>query len=1212
MVQILFFLKSPSWVGPRGRILCFRSTPRARILEQWRKLTIFARLELNQRLFIAMNSPSRAFSRHFFSPAVSFRILRFFLRSPAHRHGRRRHPSSSAMIPGAHRLSTFLFLVAFFAGSGVGVFVSACHPDERTALLELKNGFSSSSLSAAKLETWQAGTDCCRWGGVRCDRYNVISLDLSHQLISGKIDSSLFNLTSLRVLNLAYNLFDEVPIPVSGWEKFANLTYLNLSNSGFTGQVPAGISSLKKLISLDLSSFYGSDGISLSLELRNPDLGALLRELGGLKVLYLDGVNISAKGEEWCGALARSTPGLRELSLVACSLSGSIDSSLSKLQSLSVIRLGQNGFSSSFPDFFLNFIFLSELRLGSCGLKGLFPRDIFQLKNLTVLDVAYNPMLSGSLPDFANDSTLEILMLSHTNFSGNLPKTIGNLKNLSKLHLSSCRFSGQIPPSVGNLSKLMYLDLASNNFTGPIPYFHSSLAIVEIILGQNRLSGSIPNSDNGKTGPQYLRKIDLQNNSLTGPIPAYLFELPALQILFLGQNQLSGQLPEFSNVSSLLNDVDLSNNTLQGKIPSSLFQLSGLTFLSLASNNFSGLFRMDSISHLKNLSYLDLSNSGLSVVGGDDGSSFSSLHRLSTLRLVACNLTKVPDFLRYQDQMDTLDLSVNCISGNVPAWIWRIGSGNLRYLNLSHNMLSHIEGASSTSPTSGSMVLDLHSNNLEGSIPLPPPNTIVLDYSNNNFTSSIPTNFSLYLNFTVFLSLSKNMLTGEVPPSLCNATNLFVLDLSNNFFTGPIPPCLLEDGMSCHVLNLGGNLLKGSIPRKISGKCVLRTINFNGNQLEGQLPPSLSNCQALEVLDLGNNNLSDTFPDWLGDISSLRIFVLRSNKFYGEIAGKSYNFPMLQIFDVSSNNFSGQLPAEFISNFKAMSRSNKEAVQSAVGFKCLLVTSCYYLDRMTMTIKGVEIMFLKILTIFTSIDFSNNNFSGDIPAVIGHLDALHVLNLSQNTLTGHIPWQIGNLKQLESLDLSKNYLSGEIPLDLANLTFLSFLNLSYNNLVGNVPRGTQLSTFSYTSYQGNKGLCGYPLPNQCSKPSTDPPAESRNPVERSEFELNWEFIFAGIGFGGAVAMLMGTLMVWEEGRRWHENCVDNIILAILAVFSGIWYSCGDGRVSDIEGMEDNEEMDDAGKRKFCVFCTKLEFCEGRMIIHHVDCECRLVEFIKHM
>jgi Leucine-rich repeat (LRR) protein len=117
-----------------------------------------------------------------------------------------------------------------------------------------------------------------------------------------------------------------------------------------------------------------------------------------------------------------------------------------------------------------------------------------------------------------------------------------------------------------------------------------------------------------------------------------------------------------------------------------------------------------------------------------------------------------------------------------------------------------------------------------------------------------------------------------------------------------------------------------------------------------------------------------------------------------------------------------------------------------------IVGGYYYQDTITVTMKGLELELVKILTIFTTIDFSCNGFDGPIPEEIEELKALYTLNLSHNAFTGQIPSSLGKLSILESLDLSSNELSGKIHVQLANgLIFLLVLNLSFNHLVGQIP-----------------------------------------------------------------------------------------------------------------------------------------------------------------
>lgn len=87
----------------------------------------------------------------------------------------------------------------------------------------------------------------------------------------------------------------------------------------------------------------------------------------------------------------------------------------------------------------------------------------------------------------------------------------------------------------------------------------------------------------------------------------------------------------------------------------------------------------------------------------------------------------------------------------------------------------------------------------------------------------------------------------------------------------------------------------------------------------------------------------------------------------------------------------------------------------------------------------------------SSINLSQNQLSGYIPAEIGNLSYLSYLDLSNNALTGNIPSELGSLSNLKTLILSFNQLTGDIPASLGNLSKLTLLYLSENQLSGSVP-----------------------------------------------------------------------------------------------------------------------------------------------------------------
>ncbi|XP_040947364.1 receptor-like protein 7 [Gossypium hirsutum] len=1107
------------------------------------------------------------------------------------------------------RISGLFWLLLY---SFVAVLVSGeCQSHQQELLLGL--GKTLNSSLSAKMRNWNQSTDCCYWGGINCDQSGrVIILDLSNQLISGTIDnsSSLFNLQHLQQLNLAYNTLS-FSFPC-GFDKLSNLSYLNLSNAGFTGQVPAEISRLTNLITLDLSvNLFLRDGRPLKLE--KPNLKMLVENLTRLRSLHLDGVKISARGNEWCKWLSSLT-NLEELSMSNCNLSGPIEDSLRKLKNLSIIHLDRNNLSAVVPAFLAHLPNLTSLRLSSCGLHGQFPREILQVRMLQSLDVLDNEKLQGSLPEFHHNGSLQNLVLSGTNFSGSLPQSIDKLVNLTRLDLSSCNFSGAIPSSVSNLQQLVYLDLSSNNFTGQIPCFDLSKNLAHVDLSYNKLSGKIE-SFKWEDLPN-LTHIDLRHNSLNGNIPSSLLALPSPKRVLLSNNQFDGEVTGVPKVrESLLDTLDLSYNQLQGPIPAYVFELSRLSVLVLSSNNFNGTIWPRDIRKLVNLTYLDLSHNNLSVIATESYSVLSSFPKITTLKLASCKLNVFPD-LKNQSRLTYLDLSQNQISGEVPNWIWSV-SDDLLHLNFSFNQLEGLQKPYQIVPNLS--VLDLRFNRLTGHIPTLPLSASYLDFSGNNFTSSLPSNIGNNLSYTIFFSVSSNGLTGAIPKSICEAVNLRVLDLSNNSLSGAIPKCLIGQMDLLGVLNLRGNNLSGQIPNAFSRKCSIETLDVNGNELTGKIPISLGRCRKLEVLNLGNNHINDTYPCHLKNITSLRILVLRSNKFHGGIGcpADKRPWPKLQIVDFAHNSFNGKLPNKFVARWKAMEVYDDEAQLNVkhLRFEALRWTGIYCLDGITVTNKGLQMELVKILTIFTSIDLACNNLEGPIPEVIGKFNALYVLNLSHNALSGKIPPSLGNLQQLESLDLSSNNLSDSIPQQLLKLTFLAVLNLSHNQLEGRIPVGKQFATFTNDSYEGNKGLCGNPLTKQCNHANHSQDLRPRASKKTQNDEFDWQFIFIGVGFGVGAAVFVVPLMLWKRASQWVDDNVDKFLAENLPKM-GLVYTrpCYDNVDTDgniehdkkrYDDDDDNEESDESTgefRGRYCVYCSKLDETRKKTI-HNLGCIC---------
>ena len=949
-------------------------------------------------------------------------------------------------------LMSFCLMVAQYSSSAQQ---SLCHDSENSALLQFKQSFLFDEVACddpfayLKVSTWIShgegeGSDCCSWDGVECDRVtgHVIGLHLATSCLYGSINSSntLFNLVHLKRLDLSHNHFNYSEIP-SAVGRLSRLTSLNLSYSGFSGQIPMELLALSKLVFLDLSA-------NPMLQLEKSGFRNLVQNLTHLKKLHLSQVNIS----------------------------------------------------STLPHELVNSSSLTSLFLDECGLHGEFPITIFQLPSLHYLSVRYNPDLIGYLPEFQETSPLKLLYLAGISFSTELTTSIGRLGSLTELDINSCNFTGLIPSSLGHLPQLSYLDLSNNSFSGQIPSSLANLTqLTYLSLSLNYFKvGTV-----SWLGPQtklttlYLRRINF-----SGEIPSSLLNMSQLSILSLGDNQLIGQIPSWLMNLTQLTELYLQGNNLEGSIPSSLFELVNLQLLYLNSNRLNGTMELHMLSNLKNLTHLRLSDNMLSLLSHTSAN--ATFPKLNFLELNACNLTEFPDFLHNQDELKMLSLSNNKIHGPIPKWMWNISKETLIVLDLSGNLLTGFDQQPVVLPWFRLHSLRLDSNMLQGPLPIPPPSTLVY-------------------------RVTKNELIGEIPPLICNMNSLRVLDLSGNNLSGRVPPCLANFSRSLSILDLGSNNFDGPIPQACMMPNSLRVIDLGENRFQGQIPISLANCMMLEYLVLESNEIDDTFPFWLGALPELHVLILRSNKFHGEIGSwqKNFRFPKLRIIDLSDNEFTSDFPTDYFQNWDAMKLSDGnhlKYMQTDTNFQFPMYTwTSSYMYSMTMTNKGMQRFYEKIPDIFIAIDFSGNNFQGQIPTSIGSLKGLHLLNLGNNNFSGNIPSSLGNLTQLESLDLSQNRLSGDIPWQLTSMTFLEFFNVSRNHLTGHIPQVKQFATFPNASFDGNPGLYRNPLSKPCGSVEASPPKEG------STSEFDWKFVLMGYGSGLVIGISMGyCLTSWKH------------------------------------------------------------------------------------
>jgi len=794
----------------------------------------------------------------------------------------------------------------------------------------------------------------------------------------------------------------------------------------------------------------------------------------------------------------------------------SLQSLVSNMTTLEELDLGMVDVSSVVPIALGNLTSLRSISLSNCGLHGKFPLDIFRLSNLETLVISHNSNLKGILPNFPHYTPLRNLDVSWTSFSGYIPPSMGSLGSLGTLNLEGCRFMGSIPASLGNLTDLTIFRIDFNTFEGRVPPSFANLTrLVVFAISANRITIG-PEEYSWLSKLKGLVGLGLQSTHMQGTIPSLFANLTQLRVLCLARNQLSGTLPLWLGNLTTLRSIYLHRNYFQGPLPHTITNLD-LVVLALLSNPL--VVDFDIVFKLRDLQMLTLSYATIKMPSNLVANSNTTNPKFKILVLNSCNLTEFPQFLRYQDKLEELFLEDNKITGQVPLWLLDKNAETLHSLSLSNNSITGFERPSEWLQRSHLTAVFLDHNLLEGQLMFPS------------------------VAIKVFFA-SKNKLDGHLPPQICNMSSLAYLDLSHNNISGELPQCIGDLGGSLVAINLRGNKLYGPIPMGYTRSCKLKIIYLSENELEGGLPRALANCKHLEELDVASNRIHDAFPSWLGALPSLHILVLRHNDFYGPVPSPAFDveFTQLRIIDISHNFHVGPLPLENIQNWKAMKGTygptpSQILIPGLHNWNGLSdYWNIYYTYSITVTNKGNEMLYTKVLNVFKAIDLSSNSFEGSIPDSVGDLLGLEALNLSNNKIYGSIPSSLGNIKDLESLDLSWNNLSGEIPQELEAVTSLEVFDVSYNQLTGPIPQGNQFYTFESSAFEGNPGLCGNPLPKRCGKNVDDSVPLTSSSVEDEEDESYFdavEWIIMALGYGsGFIVSFVATKFITDSKHDW--------------------------------------------------------------------------------
>ncbi|KAK9153984.1 hypothetical protein Sjap_001464 [Stephania japonica] len=762
-----------------------------------------------------------------------------------------------------------------------------------------------------------------------------------------------------------------------------------------------------------------------------------------------------------------------------------------------------------------------------------------KLSSLTGLHLT-NSLLQGSLTlSFTNLTNLSFLDLSGNLFSALVLNPFVKLDSLVTLNLNLNNFKGSIPGALANITSLQQLDLSGNGLRGPIPdIFVKMTSLHTLNLGSNKnLVGGLPKSLGGLC---QLKTLDLSENAISGGISEFVDGLSkcantSFEVLYLQKNNLTGPLPDSLGHLNNLTNVKLGGNKMHGHIPISLGRLSRLEEFEANGNSWEGVISEAHFVTLKNLKRLSiLPSSSRSLVINVSSNWIPPFSGLELIDLSNCQVGPLfPSWIRTQRSLHQITFDNAGIIDTLPDWFTSTYA-NLSFLVLSNNQIRGTVPLKYNHESSGGTSLSSQIN--------------VLDVGNNSFSGNIPSNINETMPMLTHLDVSRSMVNGAIPSSICSITSLGILILSSNQLSGNLPHCWENLG-ALQILDLSNNSLSGTIPDSLGSLGSLQFLMLSRNSFYGELPLSIQNCSQLRSIDLGENNFSTELPKWIGkNLASLGISRLRLNSFHGGIPQEFCNLSSLRILDLAHNELSGAIPHCFdnLSSMIMVAPVNQFSVNTSS-----ISEQIVYVDDVTLrVIKGRELEYDKNLRFLVSIDLSCNHLSGGIPMQLTNLQGLSILNLSVNSLTGKIPEKIGSLRRLESLDLSRNQLSGDIPWSISDLTSLNHLNLSYNELVGRIPSGNQLQTLADPSiYEGNSKLCGLPLSLKCQDNETaQAPNHVNEDIEEDEegFEKKRFFVSMAVGFVVGYFGLLGTLWIKKAWRnacsRYLEGMVERVQL----------------------------------------------------------------------
>ncbi|CAB9503970.1 LRR receptor-like serine threonine-protein kinase [Seminavis robusta] len=304
----------------------------------------------------------------------------------------------------------------------------------------------------------------------------------------------------------------------------------------------------------------------------------------------------------------------------------------------------------------------------------------------------------------------------------------------------------------------------------------------------------------------------------------------------------------------------------------------------------------------------------------------------------------------------------------------------------------------------------------------------------------------------VALLLTKNGLSGRLPPELSLLTTLQVLDVATNDVKGTIPSqlALLT---SLRELVLDVNELSGEVPSELGQLALLEWFYVHTNNIIGTMITELGLLTNLKDLAWGRTMTRGTLPTELGRLVKSTNLWLGSNALEGPLPSELFLLTDLNESVVLGNQFlSGTIPSEIgmLSNLWGMflaGNSLSGSIPTEVGLMTALNQLYLARNNLTSTLPTT----VGTMQNMTYLYFSHNHVNGSIPTEIGTMSNLEYLDFENNTMSGTVPAQVGQLSALIQFRANDQSFSGALPHELGMLSNLKFLDVGRNQLNSTIP-----------------------------------------------------------------------------------------------------------------------------------------------------------------